>query len=150
MGKATAQPTKVQVGFVAGYRVSKKVGGTFGNVLGELRSAGLIDYPEAGQVELTADGAAKAAPADLERTTAGLQRAVLERLSGPERRVLEVLIDVYPDALSKPEAGARSGYRVGDKVGGTYGNILGRLRSLGLIDYPSRGQVAAESVLFLD
>jgi len=29
-------------------------------------------------------------------------------------------------------------------------DILGRLRSLGLIDYPQRGEVAATDILFLD
>ncbi len=143
-----AQPTKIQVGFIAGYRVSKKVGGTFGNVLGELRSGGLIDYPRPGLVQLTDVGAAAAALPDIEPTAHGMQQAVYGRLDGPERRVLEVLVDIYPQPLSKQETGERAGYTVGPKVGGTFGNILGRLRSLGLIDYPTPGQVVALEVLF--
>ena len=48
------------------------------------------------------------------------------------------------------KTGELAGYTVGDRVGGTYGNILGRLRSLGLIDYPSPGEVVALPVLFLE
>lgn len=144
------QPTKIQIGFIAGYRVGKKVGGTFGNILGELRSSGLIEYPTPGTAALSAEGATLAQAPDIERSTAGLQQAVYSRLDGPERRVLEVLVAAYPDALHKQEVGASAGYAVGEKVGGTFGNILGRLRSLGLVDYPQAGYAAATSVLFLE
>ena len=143
-------PTKIQVGFIAGYRVGKKVGGTYGNILGQLRSAGLIDYPANGSVALTEKGHEQAAPAGIEKTTAGLQAAVMDRLDGPERRVLQVFIDRYPANVSKQEAGELAGYTVGEKIGGTYGNILGRLRSLGLIDYPGPGMAYALPVLFLE
>lgn len=36
------EPTKIQLGFVAGYRVGKSAGGTFGNILGALRSRDLV------------------------------------------------------------------------------------------------------------
>lgn len=142
--------TKVQVGFLAGYRVSKAVGGTYGNVLGQLRAAGLIGYPAPGELVLTDAGRAVATPADVEQTTEGLQRAVFARLGETERRVLQVLVDAYPDPMSKQGVGAAAGYTVGPAVGGTFGNILGRLRSLALIDYPSPGQAVALPVLFLD
>lgn len=111
--------------------------------------AGFIDYPSAGTVALTDAGRAVATPADIERTTAGLQDAIFRRLAEPERRVLAGVVDAYPDSLTKQDAGEQAGYTVGAKVGGTFGNILGRLRSLGLIDYPAPGQVVATDVLFL-
>lgn len=144
-----AQPSKGQVGFIAGYRVGKKVGGTYGNLLGKLRAAGLVDYPSAGAVVLTDAGRKLAWPADIERTDAGLQQAVYERLAGTERRVLEVIVDAYPAELHKRDVGAAAGYTVGEKVGGTFGNILGKLRTLGLIDYPSTGYVRAAPVMFI-
>jgi hypothetical protein len=144
------QPTKIQVGFIAGYRVGKKVGGTFGNILGQLRSAGLIDYPAQGDAVLTDPGRALAEIPDIEQTTEGLQAAIYARLNEQERRVLEGIVESYPDAIAKQEAGERAGCTVGEKVGGTFGNILGRLRSLGLVDYPTQGYVAAEPVLFLE
>jgi hypothetical protein len=145
-----SQPSKFQVGFTAGYRVGKNVGGTFGNILGSLRSNGLIAYPSAGTVSLTDEGRALAQLPDIEPTPEGLQRAVFERLSATERRVLQGIMEAYPEAISKQEAGQRARYTVGENVGGTFGNILGKLRSLGLIDYPSAGQVVAQPLLFLE
>lgn len=144
------QPTKIQVGFIAGYRVGKRVGGTYGNVLGQLRAAGLLDYPTQGALELTEAGRAVAQPPQIEQTPEGMQQAVYDRLSEPERRVLQGIVEEYPEAISKQAAGEKAGYTVGDRVGGTFGNILGRLRSLGVIDYPSAGEVAAEPILFLE
>lgn len=143
-------PSKVQVGFVAGYRVGKSVGGTFGNILGRLRSEGLIDYPAPSVAALLDAGRSRATYPVERPTTDALHRAVYDRLDGPESRVLAALIESYPSAISKQDAGARAGYNVGPSVGGTFGNILGRLRSLGLIDYPAPGQVVALPVLFLE
>jgi len=144
------RPDKGQIGFLAGYRVGKNVGGTFGNLLGALRGRGLIEYPGPGTATLTTAGTRIArAPAEAPSTET-LQRAIHDRLDNTESRVLQAIIDAYPDQLTKQEAGKRSGYTVGENVGGTFGNILGRLRSLGLIDYPAPGKVAALPVLFLD
>lgn len=145
-----SRPSKIQVGFVAGYRVSKRVGGTYGNILGQLRASGLIDYPGVGSIELTEAGRFTATPPGILPTTDALQDAIYAKLGAAERRVLQVLVTTYPNPLSKQEAGERAGYAVGDRVGGTFGNILGRLRSLGLIDYPSTGQVVATPILFLE
>lgn len=144
------QPTKIQIGFVADYRAGKKVGGTFGNVLGKLRSAALIDYLSPGTATLTPAGRAVASVPDIEQTTEGLQAAFYARLDGPERRVLQAIVEAHPHDISKQDVGAAANYVVGDKVGGTFGNILGRLRSLGLIDYPRPGYVVALPVLFLE
>lgn len=144
-----ASPSKGQVGFIAGYRVGKKVGGTFGNLLGQLRGMGMLDYPSAGAVRLTEAGASCAAMPDIERTSEGLQSAILARLSEPERRVMRSLIRVYPESMSKQDVGAEAGYAVGEKVGGTFGNLLGKLRGLGLIDYPQAGAAVATDVLFV-
>jgi hypothetical protein len=142
-------PDKGQVGFIAGYRVGKNVGGTFGNILGQLRSTGLIGYPAPNAATLTAEGRKIARQPAEAPTTEALQRAIHDRLDSPESRVLSALIDAYPEDLTKQECGARSGYTVGENVGGTFGNILGRLRSLGLIEYPSPGRVVALPVLFI-
>lgn len=144
------KPTKQQVGIIAGYRVGKRIGGYYGNLLGALRSAGLIDYPEQGRAMLTAEGRALAQPPDIDATSAAIQSEVLSRCSGPEGKILEVLIAEYPDALSKQELGERAGYQVNDRVGGYFGNLLGALRTLGLITYPSKGYAAADPVLFLE
>jgi hypothetical protein len=147
---ATVASLREVKGEAVGYRDGRKVGGTFANVLVQLRAEGMIDYPAQGYVALTTEGRGVAMVPPIERTTRGLQAAVMERLADPERRVLRAVIDAYPHDISKQDVGAAAGYSVGEKVGGTFGNILGRLRSLGLIDYPRQGYVRAESVLFLD
>jgi hypothetical protein len=70
---------------------------------------------------------------------------VLERLTGPERKLLGPLLESYPSALTLEELAMQSGYEVG---GGAFNNPRGRLRTLGLIDYPHRGTVRAADLLF--
>lgn len=137
-------PAVEAVAFLADYRPG---GGAFGNTRGALRSKGLIDYPEPGAIALTEEGRAWA-PRPAARGSADQLRAtVLARLAGPERRVLEPLITAYPDPLTVDELAARSGYGAG---GGAFGNTRGRLRTLGLVDYPRPGQVRAATLLFPD
>lgn len=143
-------PDKTQIGFLAGYRVSGNAGGTFGNILGALRGRGLLEYPSPGKGTLTPDGSRLARGPQDAPTTEVLQRAIFDRLDNPEGRVLRAIIDAYPDQLTKQEAGARSGYTVTGNAGGTFGNILGRLRSLGVIGYPAPGKVVALPVLFIN
>lgn len=144
------QPTKVQLGFVAGYRVGKKIGGGYGNYLGQLRANGVIEYPSQGTTALTDYGRKCARPLGIPATTQALHETVLAVLKEPERKVLREALKVYPHSLSKQDLGARAGYTVGEKVGGGYGNILGKLRSLGLIEYPSVGTARATDILFLE
>ena len=141
-------PSKGNVGFIARYRVGKSVGGTFGNILGALRSRELIDYPRPGCAALTDQGRAVARPPDAMPTIDALHDAIFNRLDGPERRVLTAVANAHPESMTKQDVGAEAGYQVGPSVGGTFGNILGRLRSLGLIDYPQPGRVVATALLF--
>lgn len=144
------QPTRIMVGFIAGYRVTKKGGGTFSNILSALRNTDvpLIEYPTTGVVALTNEGRLLADDPLIVRTNEGIQSAVMERLDNPEQRVLAILIDVYPNAVSRIDLGTAAGYTVTAKGGGTFSNILSRLRTLGLIDYPNTGMAIATDVLF--
>jgi uncharacterized protein len=142
------QPDKQQVAFIAGYRI-KKIAGAYGNALGALRSKGLVAYPTPGIVILTNEGRSIANDPGIEKSSEGLQAAIMKHLDGPEKRVLTSLIQAYPESLDKIELGARSGYTV-TKVAGAYGNALGSLRSLGLINYPSVGIARANDLLFID
>ena len=135
--------SRIQVAFLAGY---KPGGGAFNNTLGSLRSAGLIEYPSAGEVSLTEEGSMKAETVNMPLTNEALHRAVMEKLSGPQRRVLQPLIDRYPLDMDVHELADDSGYEVG---GGAFNNTRGSLRSLGLIDYPGPGRAVALPVLFV-
>ena len=136
--------SRLQVAFLAEY---KPGGGAFNNTLGSLRSAGLIQYPSSGEVALTGEGHRLVRAPDAPLTSKALQQAVKERLTGPQRRVLEPLIDRYPLDMGCDELAQEAGY---EAKGGAFNNTRGSLRSLGLIDYPAPGRVAALDVLFVE
>ncbi|MCC7024670.1 MAG: DUF87 domain-containing protein [Thermomicrobiales bacterium] len=142
-----AAASTAQVAFIAGYTPTS---GTFGNIRGRLHASGLVSYPGAGLTMLTAAGRERANVPKRPATTAALQAAILAKLDNPGRRLLEVLLEhgaspprapLHSDDLAK-----RTGYSPGS---GTFGNIRGRLRSLGLIEYPTPGYVAPADILFL-
>lgn len=135
-------PDRANVAAFAGYTAS---GGTFQNYVGSLRSAGLVDYPSSGLVALTEEGRAAAEWPDAPATLRDLHDAWLEILPGPHARILEALIYEYPVPLTREQLAEQTGYTAG---GGTFQNYLGRLRSLGLADYPASGEVVATALLF--
>jgi len=136
-------PEQTAVAFLAGYTFG---GGAFNNPRGSLRTKGLIEY--AGNcVRLTDAGRAAANAPDSALTTGELHRAVMERLPGPEQKILRVLLEAYPDSVANDNCAIAAGYT---PDGGAYNNPRGRLRTLGLIDYPERGKVRARDILFLD
>lgn len=128
---------------LAGYTVG---GGAWNNPRGSLNTKGLVSYRPGNRIALTDAGRVLAQAPDMPLTTAELHEKVMERLAGPERKILKVLIDAYPSPLSNEDASSRAGYA----IGGAYNNPKGRLRSLGLIDYPEKNMVVAKSILFFD
>ena len=56
-----------------------------------------------------------------------------------------MLIDRHPEAMHRTELATAVG---NSATSSGFANNLGALRSLGLIDYPQRGQVAATALLF--
>lgn len=133
-----------RVGFIAGYSPNS---GNFNNLLGQLRTASIVDYPKVGTVELTDAGRALAQAPEETPTTSALHAKVLEKLPGPQRRVLEALLARYPHDASKQEIADEVGYSANS---GNFNNILGKMRTLGIIEYPAPGYVRAEDVLFLE
>lgn len=121
--------------------------GSFFNNLGTLRSAGLIDYPNPGSAALTNEGRAVAAVTNVPTTSEDLQQQVCSMVSGPQAAILREAISAHPNHIPKNELAEKVGQ---SPTSGSYFNNLGRLRSLGLIDYPQSGYVVASSVLFLE
>lgn len=117
----------------------------FANNLGALRSRGLIAYPSGGRVALTDDGRGAASWTEPIRSIEELHAAWAAKLSNPQWRIVSTLISVYPEALSRAELAERALQSVSSSG---YANNLGGLRSLGLLDYPSQGMVAATELLF--
>lgn len=73
---------------------------------------------------------------------------MIQLLGGVSARVLQPLIDAYPNALPREEVASAAGY--GNLNSKAFVNCIGRLRSLGFLDYPSPGMVQATPILFLE
>lgn len=137
------EPRLPAVAFLAGYTYG---GGAFNNPRGSLRSKGLVTYLSGDRITLTEDGQSAANEPETPLTAEEMQRHVLSILPGPEQRILTPLIEAYPTSLAKEELASLAGYA----QGGAFNNPLGRLRTLGLIDYPEPGKAIALPFLFLE
>lgn len=107
-----------------------------------------MQYPDAKSIELTDAGRTLASPQEIPQTTAELHRIIFSRLPGPERRILEELIKAKGQPVDREELAARVGYTSIRSKG--FANPMGRLRTIGFIDYPSSTTVVALPVLFLE
>ena len=137
-----ADPEDTAVAFLASYTAG---GGTFNNVRGRLRQEGYLVYEPGSRLRLTPAGLAAAHVPDQVLTSEELHTRILERLPEPLRRILRPLLAAYPDALSYDELADQAKYA----PGGTFNNGRGRLRTLGLVEYPQPGYAVARAVLFL-
>jgi hypothetical protein len=142
-GMGIAQPSKEQLALWC--EVSPTSGGYFNN-LGALRSAGLIEYPSGGLVRLTEAGR-KAAQQTEPLTVEEMQESLCRKVGLSKASIIRALIEIYPDAITKDELAEKIGV---SPTSGGYFNNLGALRTLGVIDYPTPGAVAALPVLFLE
>jgi Mn-dependent DtxR family transcriptional regulator len=137
---------KVQAAFMAGY--SNLASKSFANAMGALRSGGYIVYPDSDSLSFTDSGRALASPVDSPLSTEELQRRIVKLLGGVHGNIVGHLVDLYPDEIAKEELAQRCGYtNVASK---SFANAIGRLRTLGFVDYPQSGYAKAASVLFLE
>jgi hypothetical protein len=127
-------PTRHQVAFVAGYTVN----GHFNNMVGSLRTKGLVDYPQGGGVSLTDTGTA-ATEMPAERPTFDQLTAAVEQVlkGDAQRRIFRAVVDERDRNLTREQLASLTGYT----VNGHFNNMVGSLRSLGVIDYPAKGGV---------
>ena len=133
---------QVSVAFLAGYTYG---GGAFNNPRGRLNTAGLVEYVSGEKIKLTDSGREAAIYPDDALTTDELHKRVMDRLPGPEQRILRPLLDAYPDVLPGEAVAKAAGYTYG---AGAFNNPRGRLKSLGLIEYRGQGQLVASDALF--
>ena len=139
-------PDRVQLGLFCGYTNPRS--GGFTGPLKKLLTAGLVAYPKAGVVALTAPGFDAAEPSDAPTTATALQQRILEKFRGPRATILASLIDDYPSDVERDELGRRLRY-TNPRSGGFTGP-LGSLKALGLVEYPAPGRVRAGGLLFLE
>jgi hypothetical protein len=135
--------TKSQLGALSGYTPS---GGTFGNYYGKLKRLGLIKEDIVGAVMITEAGldwfgsSRPRSPA----TTDELLDMWRGKLLAGERKMLDTLVEKYPEAVSKEALGEETGYT---HTGGTFGNYLGTLRRNALATIED-DQVKASDAIF--
>lgn len=119
-------------------------GGTFGTYFGTLKRNGLIE--ENGDVSITQAGldylgADVPAPA----TTDEVINMWRSALRAGERKMLDQLVGIYPQTISRDQLGDITGFTAS---GGTFGTYLGSLRRNGLIEV-SGSEVRASDSLFV-
>jgi hypothetical protein len=119
--------TRIQLSLLSGY--SSKSSG-YGNALGALRSAGLINRGE--PIQITPDGHA-AIGNDWQPLPSGeaLVDHWMKLLGKAERTILRCLLGAFPGSLTRDELAVATDY---SPTSSGYGNALGRLRSLNLIN----------------
>lgn len=131
--------TRGQIGMISGLKAS---GGTFGTYLSQLRVAGLI-VDQGGAIALTDPGVAAAGdvqPASRDEVLA----LWAPKLTSGARRMLDALIDVGDDGLSRADLGAATDIA---PSGGTFGTYLSALRTAGLIEDGGAGVRVTELLL---
>lgn len=75
----------------------------------------------------------------------------MSKLSGPERRILRVLIDRYPRRITKEALAASCEPPYSNIRSGGFAEPLGRLTTLGIvIKTQIKGEVVASPALFLE
>jgi hypothetical protein len=114
--------TRSQLAIMSGYSVQS---GGFANALGGLRSGGYV----AG-LSIT-DAGFEVAPTDPLPEGRALIDFWMPKLGRCERKIVDVLWGVRPDALTRDGLAERAGY---SPDSGGYANALGRLRTLELIE----------------
>lgn len=136
------QASRSQLGMVAGYNLT---GGTGAQHIADLGTLGLVDLPDKGVVRLTDAGRMAADASDVPTTLDELHERVLRKLSSGQRKIAEHLISIYPDAISRADLGAATGYNL---TGGTGAQHVADLVTVGAAKIPGSGKVVASDLLF--
>jgi hypothetical protein len=141
-----SEPPRVQVAFLAGYSHPQSTG--FVKAIGALRTSGLIAYPSPGTLAFTDEGKSNAPVVDEPLTNEQLQERIMGLVGGVFAKVLKVLIESYPDPIERTTLAQATDYTHPQSTG--FVKAIGRLRSLGLAEYPSAGTIKASSMLFFE
>jgi hypothetical protein len=136
---------RVQVGFRAGYTNLLSKG--FKNASGSLRSAGLIDYPDSDTVTLTESGRSAAHYPDVPGSEREHQERIMSMLGGAHEKIIRELISAYPHSINRVRLGELAGYS--NVLSKGFKNAIGRLRTLGFVEYPDTSTARASALLFL-
>lgn len=135
-------PKRTVTAAVAG--VSSKSSGFRANV-STLSGKGLVDYPASGYLALTDEGRDLAHGPAIAPSPEALHDAVYQMISRPQADILRVLVDAYPQAVTREDLAAAAG--VSAASSGFRANVS-TLSGFELVTYPQQGSVAAADLLF--
>jgi hypothetical protein len=120
-------PSREQVAAVAGF---KGLTGHFNTSLSALRTQSIVDYPSGGNVSLAQNIGETF-------THEEARRKMLSILKNPQLRIIDGIKS--GEAISREELAERSQFA---GLTGHFNTTLSRLRTLGIVTYPGRGNVA--------
>lgn len=120
---------------------------TFERYAAQLRSAGLIDYPQSNRMRLTEEGRTRARVNSEPLSSEELQERALQLLTPYQADILRALIAAHPEALAVDELGTRAGKAHGSS---TFERYLASLTSMEMIERPRPKAAKAADWLFLE
>jgi len=130
---------------VAAHAGKSKAGGYFMDSVSRLKTAGLIDYPQQGVLTLT-DAGRSISDADAYIVDSG---SMIERwyaiVGNSKAKLLRIIVEKYPGTVTREEVGQLAGEA---HDGGYFMDRISRLKTLGLIEYPTKRFLKAADVLF--
>lgn len=129
-GRDKPAPTRAMVAGIAGYSPGS---GGFNNLLGGLKSLGLIDYPAPGTVSIVGNTGFHDIIDEHEA-----RQILSDTLSTPQKKIVAVLAS-QKFTMTRDEVARASDYSAGS---GGFNNLLGSLRTLDIITYPAKGCVS--------
>lgn len=79
-------------------------------------------------------------------TAKEMRDRIATMLGHPSGPILEKLVTIHPRTIERKDLAAHAGY--GNPRSGNFVTAIGRLKSLGFIEFPNSGTVKAGAVLF--
>jgi hypothetical protein len=136
---------KSRVAMLSGHTVES---GYFKNSIGALRTARLVDYPQPSFVGLTNEGRALANTANAPQTNQQVHDLIRAKLSASQARIFDVLLGTYPKQVAKDWLAEQS---MGSNAeSGYFKNMIGAMRTMGVVTYPVPGAVCLSAHLFIE
>jgi hypothetical protein len=121
--------------------------GSYDNNLGSLRTNGFIDYPQKGFVTFTTAGRDRAPQVDAPTSPEEMLERCKSLLPLAQQKILDAAARAYPKAISKEAIAEAVGVSAGS---GSFDNNVGRLRTLGILDYPAPRMVKLQTWVMLE
>ncbi len=137
-------PERKHVALFSGY--SNPRSGGFTEPTGQLVGMGYLQSAS-GTLALTPAGR-KVAPPAAAATTADLHTKLQSLLSGPEWKILDYLIRLYPRSITRAGLAEKMGYS--NPRSGGFTEPMGKLVSMGLASTPAPGTVVGTEMLFVN